>query len=279
MAIPWQPLFQLALALYALAVLCLAWIAVSLWGLRFVRPAPVRRGQVGEAIHDVFRVVNASLLPKLAVEIRDHSTIPGPRASGILNLAPRQVHDGTRDTESELRGLYTLGPTGAVASDPFGLFRLEWKLDGASELLIYPQTVALDGFGVPGAIPAEGRRMRRRTQQPTQDPAGARQYVYGDSMRRIHWRSSAHTGQLMAKEYEFTPAADVWIFLDLQASVQAGSGVHSTEEYGVAAAASIAAHYLRSGRVVGLVSSGRSRELIAADRGERQLVRTLERLA
>ena len=47
-AIPWQPLFQIAIGLYALVVVCLLWIANSLWGLRFDRPAPVKRGQAGQ---------------------------------------------------------------------------------------------------------------------------------------------------------------------------------------------------------------------------------------
>src|SRR5258708_39770985 len=88
MAIPWQPLFQLALGLYALAGLCLAWIGISLWGLSFVRPNPVRRGQVGQLIVDAFRAANISPLPKLGVELHDHSTLPGHHALGLLNLGP-----------------------------------------------------------------------------------------------------------------------------------------------------------------------------------------------
>ncbi|MBV9120097.1 MAG: DUF58 domain-containing protein [Chloroflexi bacterium] len=278
-AVPWQPLFQLALGLYALAGLSLAWIASSLWGMNFNRPTPVRRGQVGQVIHDAFELANRSLLPKLGMEIRDHSTLPGHHASSVINIKPRRREDGAVDSLSELRGAYTLGPTGAAVCDPFGLFCIERRIGPASDLLIYPETVDLDNFSVPGSLITEGTRMRRRTQLQTQDPAGARPYVYGDSMRRIHWLSSAHTGQLMVKEYEFTPAADIWIFLDLQRSVQAGAGIHSTEEYAVTAAASIAAHYLHAGRMVGVVTSGRARLALPAERGERQIIRMLEMLA
>jgi uncharacterized protein (DUF58 family) len=279
MAIPWQPLFQLALGLYALAGLCLLWIVAGLAGLRFWRPAPVRRSQVGQVIHDAFVIENRSVLPKLGVHVLDHSTLPGHRASTLLILPPRRRQDGALDTESELRGLYSLGPTGAASIDPFGLFRLEWRIGGASDLLVYPETVHLGDFAVPGNLLTEGTRHRQRTQLQTQDPAGARQYVYGDSMRRIHWASTAHAGQLMAKEYEFTPAADVWIVLDLQREVHVGSGVQSTEEYAVTTAASIAAHYLHAARTVGVLAASRRIEALAPDRGVRQLVRSLETLA
>ncbi len=279
MAIPWQPLFQLALALYALTALCLAWIANALWGISFERPSPPRRGQVGQLLHDAFVLANRSPSPKLAVEIHDHSTLPGHRGSGFVNIAPRARQESAMDSISDLRGAYSLGPTGAAAADPFGLFVIERRIGPSSELVIYPEVVDLGNFSLPGTIVAEGTRRRRRTQQPTQDPTGARPYIAGDAMRRIHWQSSAHAGQLMVKEFEFTPAADVWIFLDLEAAVHTGSGVQSTAEYAVTAAASIAAHYLQAGRAVGLVTSGRTREVLPADRGGAQLIRMLELLA
>ncbi|MER3513521.1 MAG: hypothetical protein C4310_03255, partial [Chloroflexota bacterium] len=52
-----------------------------------------------------------------------------------------------------------------------------------------------------------------------------------------------------------------------------------TEEYCVSIAASIAQYFIRQDRAVGLVSYGQTREVIQADRGERQLLRILETLA
>ena len=279
MAIPWQPLFQTAIGLYALAILCLLWIGNSLWGLSFDRPAPVKRGQVGKTLRDQFELANKAPVAKLGLEIRDHSTLPGHHASSVMNLLPRKREQGVVDTVSELRGQFTLGPTGAAASDPFGLFTLERRIGPSSEVLIYPEVVDLGTFSVPGKIMTEGTRMRRPTQLQTLDPAGTRPYVYGDSQRRIHWLSSAHAGQLMVKEFEFTPAADIWIFLDLEQGVHVGSGMHSTEEYAVTAAASIAGHYLGSNRAVGLLASSGKEQAVAADRGDRQLIRVLETLA
>ncbi|MBV8083613.1 MAG: DUF58 domain-containing protein [Chloroflexi bacterium] len=279
MAIPWQPLFQLAMGLYVLAALCLLWILNSLWGLQLRRPSPVRRGQVGQTIHDYFELANWFFLPKFGVEIRDHSTLPGHHGNSVVNLGPRSIENDELDTVSELRGQYTLGPSGAMTSDPFGLFSLERRIGPSHEVLIYPETVDLGTFSVPGTLIAEGARHRRASQIQTLDPAGTRPYVYGDSVRRIHWASTAHAGQLMVKEYEFTPAADVWLFLDLERRPHVGSGMHSTEEYAVTTAASLAAHYLKGGRAVGLVCSGRTREVLPAERGQHQLIRILELLA
>jgi uncharacterized protein (DUF58 family) len=80
----------------------------------------------------------------------------------------------------------------------------------------------------------------------------------------------------MVREFELDPTADVWIVLDLDADVHTGSGLESTEEYAVTAAASLARHLLDQGRAVGLVSQTAT---LPADRGPRQVERILEVLA
>jgi uncharacterized protein (DUF58 family) len=52
--------------------------------------------------------------------------------------------------------------------------------------------------------------------------ASVRDYAPGDSFNRIHWPSTARTGQLIVKEFELDPMADIWLFLDLEKRVQVG---------------------------------------------------------
>ena len=107
--------------------------------------------------------------------------------------------------------------------------------------------------------------------------------------------------RLIVKEFESDPIADVWLFLDMQSSVQAGYLPDemedeevdlpavltkspllispSTEEYAVAMAASLAKHFLDQDRAVGLLAHARRREVIQSDRGYRQLTKILETLA
>jgi uncharacterized protein (DUF58 family) len=101
----------------------------------------------------------------------------------------------------------------------------------------------------------------------------------GDALSRIHWRSSAHFNKLMVKEFDLDPAVDAWIFLDLHDKVQAGHGEHSTEEYGVTIAATIATYLLRQDLSLGMIVNGQRREFLSLDRGDRQVERMLELLA
>jgi uncharacterized protein (DUF58 family) len=136
-----------------------------------------------------------------------------------------------------------------------------------------------------------------RTHQITPNAAGVRDYAPGDSLNRIHWKSTARRQKLIAKEFEFDPQAEVWILLDAHSGVQVGGTVElateisagivygeyglpkSTEEYAVAIVASLALHLIERDRELGLISHGTARHVIQSDRGDAQLYHILESLA
>jgi uncharacterized protein (DUF58 family) len=285
-------LFYLLLALLALSYL---WAWSNLRGLRVLRETFTHRTQVGEQARERITIRNIWPLPKLWVELRDHSDMP-QHGSGFVTYLPG--HDRRRwvaRTPCTMRGKYTLGPATLVSGDPFGIFRLERQVEGTSEVLVYPQTTPLPGFVLPSAELPGGQDVKSRTYHVTPNVSTIREYAPGDSFNRIHWRSTARQGRLMVKEFELDPTAEVYLVLDMQERIQqtlapargARGGpppseqriAESTEEYGVQAAASIARHLLEQNRMLGLVSWGQHREVIPAERESRQLFKMLEALA
>jgi uncharacterized protein (DUF58 family) len=136
----------------------------------------------------------------------------------------------------------------------------------------------------------------------TANAAGVRDYAPGDSFNRIHWRSTARRGDLIVKEFELDPLADIWIVPDMYWGVQLVAESEettsipgrvrglwsplrkfelepSTEEYVVTVAASLAQHFLRRDRAVGMIAYAGEREMVQPDRGERQLSKIMETLA
>ena len=67
-------------------------------------------------------------------------------------------------------------------------------------------------------------RLTERTLQTTPLATTVRPYAPGDSMNRIHWRSTARHGDIQVKEFDLEQTADAWIILDLQRGIQAGRG-------------------------------------------------------
>ena len=98
-------------------------------------------------------------------------------------------------------------------------------------------------------------------------------------MNRIHWKSTARHGEIQVKEFDLEQTADVWIFLDLDARVQAGTGEESTSEVAIRTAASIADRSLQENRAVGMTVFGHRMSVLQADRGGRQHLKIMQLLA
>jgi uncharacterized protein (DUF58 family) len=121
-------------------------------------------------------------------------------------------------------------------------------------------------------------------------------------MKRIHWPTSIRRGQLMVKEFEQDPQAEVWLFLDTHKNshvLKPGEEYDlppiddlfllrrrqvklppATLEYAISIAASLSHYFIQQRRAVGLVSaSGRMYKVISAERSERQEAKILEELA
>lgn len=276
------------------------WSSLSLRGLEFKRSARTIRAQVGQIFEERFEVHNLNRFPRLWIEIRDKSPLPGADGSRVLTMIRgRQGRSYLARVRLVRRGVFPLGPTILATGDMFGLFPTEQSVPEKDSLLVYPMMVEVRGFPNPPGLLPGGEALRRRTHQVTPNASGVREYVTGDPLNRIHWLSTARRGRLIVKEFELDPLGDVWIFFDASEVVQASlpqpqldirsrdfwshSGKinlpPSTEEYGISIAASLGRDYLRRGRAVGLACAGQHVTLISPDRGGRQLGKILEALA
>lgn len=275
----WAPLFNLAYLLTALLALSWVWTRTSLAWLDMRRDLRSDRLQVGDDVVEQFWMRNRGPLPKLWVSLHDLATLPMREPGRVIALPPRAERIWTVRTPALQRGEYRLGPIDLRSGDPFGCFATRRRVAATRRVLVLPATVPLPGFRLPSRDLPGGARTRASGSQSAAQIAGVREYVPGDPVNRVHWPSTVRVGRLIVKELEHEPAADVWLALDLHAEVQRGAGPESTEEQGVMAAASIARHFLESGRTVALAMQGDRHIVLQPDRGERQLSRLLEALA
>lgn len=301
--------FRLTYLLAATLVVSAAWAWSSLHGLQLKRYTRSQRGQVGRVMGEYLTIKNTSWLPKLLVVVHDQSSLPGHHAGhAIHGLGAHQSFDWRVRTLCEQRGAFQLGPMTISGRDPLGLFERRRTFPQTTTIVVYPAVVPVRRLPPPrGPLPG-GETLRRRTHHITPNAAGVRDYVPGDSLSRIHWPSTARKNQLIVKEFEQDPMANIWIFLDMEESVQVtktdarseegGSAASeetidsplwrrvqdfrltpSTEEYGITAAASLARISIQQRYAVGLAAYGQRREVIQPDREERQQTRLLETLA
>ena len=270
------------LLLYALIAALggsLLWGYFNLAGLSISARRQSGLARVGDEVETELLIRNKSPLPKLLLEIRDMEDLPGPATGTVINLRPFQTIRWTGHAPLVKRGAYTLGPVRAYSTDLFGLFRLKRAFGRVQEIVVYPTAVDLPLFQLSMAEGLQQGVGQRRTYEVTPSASTLREYVEGDSLRRIHWPSSMRTNKLMVKQFDADVRDQVWIVLDLQRDVQAGGEVENTAEVGIAAAASLSWKMLSMERPVGLVAQGDQYYLIPPQRSAAVHQRLLGMLA
>ena len=286
-------------------LIMIAWLltVTGLRGIRVERQARSLRASVGDIFEEHFEISNTSKLPKLWLEVANETTIPYATGSRVLTfLRAKQKRIYTARTWITNRGGFNLGPTKITSGDPFGIFRLSKSFPATASLIVLPMLFPVAEFlSPPGLLPG-GKAIRRKSIDVTPHAAGIREYVPGDPMKRIHWPTSVRRGQLMVKEFEQDPQAEVWLFLDTHKTVHiAKPGEYndlpptddlfllkrrkvklppSTLEYSISITASLARYFIGQRRAVGFVSaSAKTYKVIPAERSERQEAKILEELA
>jgi uncharacterized protein (DUF58 family) len=262
------------------------WLAGWIWARSLACNLSLQRevrfgwAHVGDLVEERFTLLNAGWAPAVWVEVLDRSTMPSydpSRISGVDRYS--ETHWQTKGMCMR-RGLYMLGPTTIVTQDPFGIYRVEKDYPSSSTMAVRPPVVPLPAIEIaPGGRAGDGRT---RTDAPerTVDAASVRDYIPGDSLRWIHWPTSARKGSLHVRLFDGMPVGDWWIFIDMDRSSQAGQGENSTEEHAVVLAASLANRGIGEGRAVGMVGQG-ERDLfwIPPREGDTQLWEILRALA
>ncbi|MDX9993173.1 MAG: DUF58 domain-containing protein [Anaerolineales bacterium] len=276
------------------------WTFLSLRKLRLTRQARSLRASVGDIFEENFELENKGGLPRLWVEIQNHSDLPQAAGSRLItNLGKKQKRSYLARTWLTRRGVYRLGPTILASGDPFGLFSVKKTLPHPDSLLVLPLIVPITDFPSPAGYLPGGKASLRKSLDITPHASGVREYVHGDPLKRIHWPSSARRNRLMVKEFEQDPQAEIWLFLDAEAGIHHALSAPrptiwrdwsfqrrpqlamppETIEYAVTISASLAHYFIGQRRAVGFVTEGPAYTVIPAERSERQEGKLLETLA
>ena len=225
-------------------------------------------------------IQNRGFLPKMNLEVRDFTSLPGHVTGTVLTLGPYGSAQWQPRVPVRKRGVYPMGPVTAYSRDPFGVFQLTKTLPEDGELVVVPTAEDLPHFFTPRAEFTARDTARLRGMRRTPHAASVREYYPGDRLTHIHWPATAHHGRLMVKEFDTDIGGRIWIVLDLQRAVQAGDdSVDNTEELGVTVAASIMKKYLAEGWPVGFIAYGEDRYFVPADTGAGRFPLLLDMLA
>jgi uncharacterized protein (DUF58 family) len=269
--------------LVVLLVLMRVWAHWSLRGIG-VRVKKTTGGRfIGDSLEEEFTITNNSRLPLSLVEVREDTDLSGDVNKFSFNLSAHGSQPWRTRHHFKRRGQYRVGVLDVKVTDPLGLIPASDRLGDLQFVTVYPVPLELPYFQI---IPRQepGQNLRRWFASESGPSASrVREYVSGDSLRHIHWQTTAHTGQLVVKEFDpdrsrfaFT---EIWLVTDMSGATRAGEGDATTEEYSITIAASLAKKYIVNEKRVGLIASGDQPYMCLAANGNRQLLDILQALA
>lgn len=268
--------FSLFYSLVLLFLVSYVWSRLAAENLVVHRESPEGQFQVGDEFEEHFTVRNQSWVPVPLIELTDFSNLPGYNPGRVFSLKGHRARRWTSRGQFKQRGLFTFGPVELRYGDPFGLFTRTLRVAGSRSVVVYPVIRAVGQLDALAPSTAGDEQFRGRVFDIPPNATTIREYVPTDSVKRIHWASSARLGRLMSRSFETREGGDAWLVLDLQAGVHAGIDPASTLEYAMSLAASMTDATLRRGGAIGLVSNDSRLSVIEAARGDQQRKKLFE---
>ncbi|MEF9959250.1 MAG: DUF58 domain-containing protein [Niameybacter sp.] len=154
--------------------------------------------------------------PNLEVEFYGmHSVFMKDFKTKKIYVPARSQKTFAYEIECKYRGYYEIGIHKVNILDFLGLIRLSYKVMEPKVVTVYPRVVVLERFPVyPNRI-EESEAIANGRWGMGNLTSDVREYVYGDSMRKVHWKLSAKQQSIMVKNEDSTMQAKVYVLLDL----------------------------------------------------------------
>ena len=276
---PYRGWVIILVGLGGVLMLSYLWARSLVRSLRLVREMRFGWMQVGDRLEERFTIENGGWAPALWVEVVDHSTLPDHHINWVTGIGGASSSRWHTEGQCTRRGLFTLGPTSLRSSDPFGVFTVQVHNPASRSLLVMPPIVPLPAIQISsGGRTGEGRP-RPDAPERTVSAGSVREYAPGDSLRWIHWPTTARRNKPYVRILDGTPTSNWHIVLDLDQQVHIGKGFDSTLEHAVILAASLADRGIRARHAVGLAANGSQFTWLAPAVGEAQKWAILRALA
>jgi uncharacterized protein (DUF58 family) len=253
-----RPLYPVGVGLVLAVAVATGWVRLFRKPMQLQRRLARRQLVEGDDVPVSVQLDVEGRLPPGGVLLAERIARLG-RVETVLRRTGRGTLRGAYVLHAVPRGRYPIETVEVVVEDPFGLARVELELPVGDAVLVYPRLVELDRlFSESGMHQLEGRRLLLHRPSGF-DLHSVREYEQGESLRRVHWPSTAKRGQLMVKELEDAPRDETAVVLDAWSEAVVGTGPDSTFDVQVRAAGSILKAHARRGRRAALIVSAERR--------------------
>lgn len=236
-------------------------------------------------IETTIELTNVGLIPRppvpARVDVRNVTvdTNPVTYLFPLPGLSPGQAVTMTGTVVPACRGEYLLADPRLIGSDPLGMFDRQGRPGESSAFVALPGPVQIARSDVARMLSEQTRLQMGTRRRQTGEFFGIRPHEPGDDLRHVHWKVAAHTGRLVVKQYAGGRDYHAAVWLDTRAQSVVGSGLGSSFETEIVAAASLLEALSETNLEIELYGEGLPNALRSADRGRSAYERALFALA
>lgn len=183
----------------------------------------------GEEIGYSFTIANEDffLCPYIRVNFYSNNTVFARQFdSKSFSLTPFKSKTFSYKLKCNYRGIYPIGIKSIEYEDYLGLVKFTYKPAASKFLTVNPKVIEIENIDITTNMMSEAHSILNSHNVDVTNISDVRKYAFGDSLKRIHWKLSAKTNELMVKNYESTSKTNSIIVLDLEKN-------NLTEEYNI----------------------------------------------
>jgi uncharacterized protein (DUF58 family) len=230
-------------------------------------------GTVGEQLRVEYKLTNNGFIPIMNSQVTMFiSRRLGDSKYPVENLIfkPFQFTNLKHDITLKHHGYYRLGKIQVDMKDPLRLFSRRVVFDREINLTIYPRIFEIEKFPLPHRELFGNRDVKLKAYEDFTNIKNSREYVPGDSYKKIHWKLTAKTDKLYVKEYNLSASGKVYIYLDCYKENYSEKLLFDQDEKIVEIAGSLVKFYLKNRFEVSLVYLDGNRKKMIGGKSLRQ---------
>ncbi|KLE14852.1 DUF58 domain-containing protein [Clostridium sp. C8] len=175
----------------------------------------------GDKVTFTVNITNRSffILPYISISfLNDKGGVIQKHKINNISLQPFSKREVSIDYIYKYRGDFKLGVSTIEIQDFLGIFKFTLKNKTPLYITVYPQIIDIDEFYLSSGYLSDNVSSIGGGQEDISTIEEINKYNYGDSLRKIHWKLTAKTNELMIREYEKVGSRSAILILDLQSN-------------------------------------------------------------
>jgi len=133
-----------------------------------------------------------------------------------LSLLPRSDRIFTFELFCKYSGNYDIGVERIEIEDFLGIFKFVYKVPFPISLTVYPRVIILERFRLKTDFTSESFSALQNKFEDIGALQDVRKYVYGDNLKKVHWKLTAKLNEIMIKRFQSTTESSAIIIPDLK---------------------------------------------------------------